>query len=156
MCEGTWRCAALIEPKAVRTSRPWCVDSSPMAAVKPYELQVSALSVHPIAPETDWIQPPMCGWWSSRARGGAFSSAPGMLLCPRLSSPPRLPPAPPALLLEAAWYIASLTSCSFLAVLLCHPWFSTGSPSLAQQPDTGRIPSSLCSIAVRRFGPAAE
>ena len=69
--------------------------------------------MRPIAPETDWIQPPMCGWWSSRARGEAFSSAPGMLLCPRLSAPPRLPPAPPALLPEAAWYIASLTAHSW-------------------------------------------
>ena len=31
MCEGTWRRAALIEPEAIRTSRPRHVDSSPMA-----------------------------------------------------------------------------------------------------------------------------
>ena len=69
---------------------------------------VSVLSMRPIAPDLNWIQPPMCGRRSSR--GGVFSSAPGMLCCPRLSAPPRLPPAPPALLPEAAWYIASLTA----------------------------------------------
>ena len=44
------------------------------------------------------------------SRGGAFSSVPGMLICPCLSAPPRLLPAPPALALEAAWYIANLTA----------------------------------------------
>ena len=66
--------------------------------------------MRPIAQDIDWIRPPMYGRRSSR--GGAFSSVPqaGMLICPCLSAPPRLPPAPPALALEAAWYIANLTA----------------------------------------------
>ena len=122
MCEGTWRRTALIEPKAVRTSRLRCVDSSPMAAVEPYELQVSTLSMRPIAPDMYRIQPPMYGRRSSR--GGAFSSALGMLGCPRLSAPSRLPPAPSALMLEAAWCIT--------ASLIAHSWPSF-SPLLRSQ-----------------------
>ena len=64
--------------------------------------------MRPIAQDIDWIRPPMYGRRSSR--GGAFSSVPGMLICPCLSAPPRLLPAPPALALEAAWYIANLTA----------------------------------------------
>ena len=69
--------------------------------------------MRPIAPDMHRIQPPMYGPRPAsrgRARARDFSSAPGMLVCPRLSAPPRLPPAPPALLPEAAWYIASLTA----------------------------------------------
>ena len=96
MCEGTWRCAALIEPEAIRTSRPRRVDSSPMAA----KLTSCHHPLHASNRTRHGLYPASHVW--------AFSSAPGMLVCPRLSAPPRLPAAPPALLLEAAWYIAKI------------------------------------------------
>ena len=66
-----------------------------LALLAPAPLEQFHISTGPIAPDMDWIQPPMCGRRSSQ--GGAFSSAPGMLVCPRLSAPHRLSPAPTVL-----------------------------------------------------------
>ena len=107
---------------------------------------VSTLSMRPITPDMDWIQPLMCGRRSSQ--GGAFSSAPGMLLCPRLSAPPRVPPAPPALLPEAAWYIASLTAHSSQSFSPLSITIVRSISGLLQSHHTGSLPFSLVCLSI--------